>query len=105
MDPLSVGCFVLMAVVTVVLVIETRSLRNEVSALNGLISEIAAKAAAFDAIESRVLALEIENRTIKAETDEIRAAGRRAELDKARSARPASFRAFRNQIKGTEIEQ
>ena len=102
MDPFSVGLFVVMAVVIVVLVIEARSLRQKVEALNHLSAEIAAKAAAP---EPRVLALEIENRTIKAEIDEIRAAGKRAELDRAvRHSRPGSFRAFKNELKGAEIE-
>lgn len=100
MDPLSVGLFIAMMVAIVFLFFDVRFLKKEVGALNRVVPEVAASMA--DRVsDARVSALEIENRTIKAELAEIKA---RQKIAPALQ-RPGSFRAFQNQTRGWEIEQ
>lgn len=101
MDPVSVGLFIVAAVVIAFVVFEILSLRKEIDSINGMITQISATAAVPD---GRVAALELENRTIKADIAEIKAI-RRAGLDPARQPRPGSFRAFKNQMQGAEVEE
>lgn len=102
MDSISIGLFVLVGVGFVFVVVNLLDSRRAVAELQRFVPEALAKAITPDA---RVTALELENRTIKADITEIKAI-RRTEVERARQAqsRPASFKAFRNQIKGTEIE-
>jgi len=89
-----------MSVVIVFLVVEVRDRRKEVKSLNNWISEIASRLIEKpDA--SRVLALEIENRAMKAEIEELKAR-RRSEVRPTSSA--GAMKKFRAEMRGAEIE-
>lgn len=101
MDPVSIGIIIGGSVLFVGAYYRIHELEKEVGALNRIVSEISAK---VNSPDSRVSILELEHRTIKAEIAEIKAI-RRAEFERARQPlRPGSFRAFRNQLQGAEIE-
>lgn len=98
MDPVSVVLFIVVGIVTVFVVWQLRDLEKDIAEVQRLLPEVMAKAIETD---PRVIALEIENQTLKADIAEIKAA-RRGDRQPPRAG---SFRAFKNQIKGTELEQ